>query len=245
MITIKNVKAFIKYTEKINQILKNVYNSEDGFQNIWCCKNGLISMYHQKQFPSYMEVYLDSSSLVTAKGKKSKIGEELDEFIKEIASVQFSINSIKYYDFLKENKKNIEEIFISPTEIKFVAKDQQYVEIFQTQKEITTGEFIETLNASNEVITDIINKGNEPFNMILNLDTQEVEINSNIKEIESFLAVKINKKFLPYLKVPTDKDPVSFSADIFETEVENMYDIGFNIGQKIITVYSLIRVLDY
>ena len=244
---IKDVKNFISNIEKINKIFKNIYNSEDKFSNMWNCKNGKLYMYHEKQFPSYVEIEIDSSSLVTAKGTKTKAGLVLDEFLDTLSETHFSIDSLKLFSFLKDYKKDVEKVLIEEDEIRFIAKDKIYVEPYKEMREISLldDNFIQAFECSQDIIDNIIDFNNTPFNLTLDMDNTEIKLNDDVTKLESFISVKLNKKFLPYLKKSKEKEITSLNVELYSTNIEYMYDIKFTVSIKNITVSSLIRILEY
>ena len=105
--------------------------------------------------------------------------------------------------------------------------------------------FIQAFECSQDIIDNIIDFNNTPFNLTLDMDNTEIKLNDDVTKLESFISVKLNKKFLPYLKKSKEKEITSLNVELYSTNIEYMYDIKFTVSIKNITVSSLIRILEY
>ena len=252
---IQNVDLFIKYINEFNSIMKNVYNSKDKFDNIWYYKCGKAFMYEENQFPSYVESYMSYDSIPKMKsGKLAKKAIEIQTFLKEIEELSFKIISKELYEFFK-GKKDIISIEI---------KDKDYIEFKKNnglsikfeygtppkEYEFDENKLLRTIKCEEKIVMDILDKGNDPFQLIWNFNdiTEDtVNIEDNIDEQLGHVRIKLNKKFIPYLCKKKKKEDYiynSLSLECYETHLEGIYDLAFISDYDILQVNSVIRFLD-
>lgn len=241
---IQKIDLFVKYINKINSIFKTVYNSKHKYENIWSFKNNKFVMYEKDQFPSYVEILLDYDSLPkTKKGAYSKKALEIIEFLNEIKNYSFSINSISLFELFK-NKKDIIEIVIEDKDyIEFICNNNISIKYnYNLNKEIVLNEemIMDRSSVEPEIVQKILDFENNPFNYIINFVDDKTITTINEKLSDSYLEVKINKKFIPFLK-NTD---YSLETEIYMGPYENIYDLAFCTQYKEIKCKSLIRVLN-
>ena len=213
----------------VNQIFKTVYNSGDKFENIWNIENGRMVMYGGGQFPSFLELYINTDDLVTAKGDLTVQGKKYDLFVKDLANLELSINSIEFFNKMKDiSIKN--EVIINSNKL-YVNDTLLSLTEFNKSKiiDLDSNKLLKTFNFSNEVINNIVDSGKVPFNLILDFDNEKVLFNENYPE--NYLSVKLSHKFMPYvIKVVEDKG-CNIKCNVYETNDDYMYDLEFLVEQ--------------
>lgn len=195
---IDEVAYFCKVLNEINQYFKNIYELEAWFhiekENI---------AYNHKQFPSLVKNSFHNYKY----NKKNK--EIVENVISYFDSTIFMIIPKEFFDFYKNFKKNINCINIENNkyiEIKTIGSTLRfdYNEKMLKKKDLEIGDLIFHFDCRQELSKEMLDYNNDPFNLILNFDKDEVYIENNwdkIKNIEdSFLVVNMNKKFIPNLK---------------------------------------------
>jgi hypothetical protein len=225
-------EEFISLLNKINQLFKGIYNSGDKFQNIWNVQDGRFIMHHETQLPSFVEITLDSSELVTAKGVKNAKGLLYDEFL-SFFDGNISLNSIAYFNYLKTlDKKAIGSISIKDN-LLYVDEDcisDPYVAdklVFDKKDEYLVASF----DLGSDNINKIVELANKPFNLIFNITEDKVQIDEDVNREEvDYLNVKTSLKFLPYLEKCTAESGCNVYIDVYQTDDDNLYDIVFRVS---------------
>lgn len=252
-----NITSFIKYTNLVNNIFKNIYNSEDKFQNVWYCREGKFFMYHENQFPSYIEISLDYNKIKkTSKGKLTKQAIALKEYIEFFKEnkINFRLNSIELYECLK-NKKLITDIKYENNNIIIEKSDGNNLisnfDAFPKEYDFNPKNKLAEFDIEDNLVEKILDKGNNPFFFIWNFNDiieDTVNIDDNINYQLGFLRVKLNKKFIPYLcrkKINDEEYKYSeLSLELYATDLDGIYDLVFISSFDELTVTSVIRVLD-
>lgn len=223
---------FISRLNEINQIFKGIYNSLDKFQNTWNVQDGRFIMHHENQFPSFIELKYDTSMMYNAKGIRTTKGLMYDEFITNITSVDISINSIQFFDYLKGITKTDIEIIEMETN-KILIEGEDITVPFTKDKILfnNTTNLISRFVLDDESVNKIMELKNVPFEMVFDFDNEKVGINLDTSELESFLNVKTSSKFLPYLVECCDTKGCNVEIEVHSTDVDYMYDIVFNVEQ--------------
>lgn len=225
----KTVKRITKIIYDINQIVKNIYKSDEDY---FYLKGKLISA-SSIQLPQY----------VICDIKKDK-DELVNEFFKNSI---FSINGKKLFDFIdkdedkKYNKINYIEVNGNSdiifkknkgNEIRFSFKDKEkfFLKKFRSYNENIKNNFnklIFSQNLDNKYIDNIIENSNSIFRFIFNLDDQNIIIdndrNNDKDRNMNYLEITLSKKFILGLKIKKLKKGNKYS----ETKV-NIYKFNDN-----------------
>ena len=251
-----DIPSFIKYTNLVNSIFKNVYNSIEKFQNVWYCKEGKFFMYHEDQFPSYVEIKLDYNDIKkTSKGALTKQALLLKDYLELLKNkkINFRINSVEFYECLKE-KKLINDIKLENNNI-IISKTnnlnfESKFDAFPNEYSFDVKRLLWEIDANDDLVEQILNKGNDPFFLVWNFNDNipdSINIESKIEYQLGYLKVKLNKKFIPYLCKKKKDDNYLYnklSLELYETDLDGIYDLVFKSKFDIATVTSVIRVLD-
>ena len=241
----------------LNQMFKKVYNSKKSFQNIWMSKNGRLFMYEEDQFPSFVEIYYETDEMVSKKGDKTSRGKEFDEFINLITTNNFKLNSVKLFNYFKENSKSDATIEIKDNQI--IINNEVISEIYDPnektkEKLFDDREVVGEFKMTNECINKCIEMKTTPFRICLNFDTGNVDFNIKEKP-ESYLEFNINTKFMPFIEECNNSKESDVTIEVLSTECDYIYDVVFKVvnytinkkGERvknpIITKYG-IRVLE-
>lgn len=223
---------FISRLNEVNQIFKGVYNSQDKFQNVWNVQDTRFIMHHEYQFPSFVEVKFDTSMMVNAKGVRTAKGIMYDEFLEMMGETETSINSIEFFNTLKNiNKADVEDIVVTGDSISF---DETRVTIPYTPDKVlfdNTNNIIARFNLDDNTINKIVELKNNPFELVFDFDKEVVGVNLDTSELESYLNVKTALKFMPYLCECNGSKGCRVEVEIHQTGTEYMYDVVFNVEQ--------------
>jgi len=216
MITINNpdiVTIFCKYLYDINQYMKNVYNY-NGFYNY---ENGIIVCNSDEQISPYITAYPIFSK------------KELD--IKNILSnISFTIVGGEYYSFFKDYKKNITEIEITNTYIRFKTDLPLLEKVFPKTNVGNKPYQSDKLSSENEIgilrlreseCRYIKELGNSPFEIYLDFGNGRATINE--RPNDDYLQLTMNVKFIVgYKQTVKFVSELAFSVYDFNSD-KNLY----------------------
>jgi hypothetical protein len=227
----EEVKIFVKFLHDINQYLKTIYNS-DGYYNY---ENGIIICNGKRQVTPY----------VTVEPQYNK----KNDFLKDIINgSSFTIVGNEYFQFHKNYKNNINRIEITERTIGFYT-DLPLVELIfpklklETKKfDATRFELLGSFKLSEDSVKEIIDSGNNPFNIYMDFDSGTGLI--NVEPDGSFLQLIFNKKFIVGLK-STKTFTSGILSNVYDFDSENnLYLVELIIMSKEITTKQFMVVTD-
>lgn len=243
-----NVKEVVGLMYNINQIFKQVFNSNEAFSNKWCIQDGRMVLNHPDQLPSLVEIIVDPDTLLNAKGLDTAKSQAYREFNEIIKNKNLTIDSVGFFNLFKTIKKSeVTSILIDKNleiegnilNIKF---DKVKCPLLNKDKNSLIGSFIldkDTINTINSL------DSGEVFNLVLDFDNNKV-YNGSSEGLESFIDVKLTNKFMPYIDSITNNKGCEVKLDIYESLDDYIYDIIFTVKrykinakgqQKFIPIY--------
>ncbi|ALN97884.1 hypothetical protein Bp8pS_205 [Bacillus phage vB_BpuM-BpSp] len=209
----KEVKEFCLYLNKVNDTVKNINIEENGLYYI---KDNKVRCISNNQYSKY--VYFEVNE-----HKNKKINEIFGELNTEIYGSRL-------YGFFNSYRQNVNKVAITPNEILFET-DIPLVD-FKIHNKLNESFFKDTiwdyLGEEKEILAtyhfkeeqsiEMFNYGNKPFSIYFEFDSESIEkkvfINDLPKDIESYLQVIFNKKFISGLKSKTSKKVVVGASNI-------------------------------
>lgn len=247
----KSVKRIVKILNDINQIIKNVYSSDDKYFYL----KGKLYCISSNQLPQFVEC---------------EINEDKDELVNRFfLNNNFSINGKELFDFInkEENKKTNKINYIQVTGDNTIIfkknQGQKLIFDFDIEKEFhekfvlfsnTKNSFKELLfdeKLDNQYIDKILNNSNSVYRFILDIDDNKVIIDnnrSNDKYRNAYIEITLSKKFILGLKIKKLKSGYQYNetkVKLYDNgENDNLYLVKFEVYNDLCVIKQYFIIVD-
>lgn len=266
----KDAVSFMKKLIDINQIMKNIYRDETNYEPkymIYISDEGeilLVNYYDREALPSFLS--FKSNEYYSNDNFHYRKYEEDFHF-------KFEINSMKFFNFCKNNKKDdITKITIEKDSLTIRSDTNKTTFVIYPN-----GQYIDDINAfihkylicetalnKNGVDPAIMNGTMSEENLKFIIDSPKltkfyIDFNKESiireDEVEDFgetVPFFLNKKFLngkyytvKHLKKGDVVESSKITFDLFTTDIENFYTVILNVKSKIGTFEHIFMISDF
>lgn|GEM_PF-2934919 len=247
----KIVKDIVTLIQKVNQDYKNIYDSNGEY--IWY--EGTVMSSSKKQFPQYVTSEVNYTNPHIKKGIPDFFSEntftiqaqEFFQFHKDHNTTLLKLTIDDDNCFILEASRKKEEHIIDELRFPFNPAVIDTINDFTEKAEELMGDEIASFEFDDEIINKILDYNNDPFNFILDFDTNEISMFKYESDIESenYLNLINNKKFISGIK---NGSVVATEGLISINEFngnENLFFVTLTFNHKVFKTEQIFVITDF